>query len=300
MNKIFKKEVVIGLCAILTLALLFFGIDYLKGVNVFKAANYYYATYTNVNGLAVSAPVTVNGFKVGQVREINYEYDNPGHVKVELSLDRQLKVPKGTKALLVTDMLGTATIKLEMSASGDYHTVGDNLIAETPGGLMESVSEDILPSVAAIAPKVDSLISSLNLLVSDPALLSSIKRLDAITANLETSTRALNASIASLPPVMNNVRTLSDNAASISCRLDTFAATLNGAPIDSTIRNLYATTESLRQLTDELNSPNSSLGKLIKDPALYDGVTLIMSDLDSILVDLKRQPKRYIPPIKIF
>ena len=300
MNKIFKKEVVIGLCAILTLALLFFGIDYLKGVNVFKAANYYYATYTNVNGLAVSAPVTVNGFKVGQVREINYEYDNPGHVKVELSLDRQLKVPKGTKALLVTDMLGTATIKLEMSASGDYHTVGDNLIAETPGGLMESVSEDILPSVAAIAPKVDSLISSLNLLVSDPALLSSIKRLDAITANLETSTRALNASIASLPPVMNNVRTLSDNAASISCRLDTFATTLNGAPIDSTIRNLYATTESLRQLTDELNSPNSSLGKLIKDPALYDGVTLIMSDLDSILVDLKRQPKRYIPPIKIF
>lgn len=300
MNKIFKKEVVIGLCAILTLALLFFGIDYLKGINLFKAANYYYATYTNVNGLAVSAPVTVNGFKVGQVREINYEYDNPGHVKVELSLDRQLRVPKGTKALLVADMLGTATIKLEMSTSSQYHTVGDNLIAETPGGLMESVSDEILPSVAAIAPKVDSLISSLNLLVSDPALISSIKRLDAITANLETSTRALNASIATLPPVMNNVRTLSDNAASISCRLDTFAATLNSAPIDSTIHNLNATTESLRQLTDELNSPNSSLGKLIKDPALYDGVTLIMSDLDSILVDLKRQPKRYIPPIKIF
>lgn len=300
MNRIFKKEVVIGLCVILTLALLFFGIDYLKGVNVFKAANYYYATYTNVNGLAVSAPVTVNGFKVGQVREINYEYDNPGHVKVELSLDRQLKVPKGTKALLVSDMLGTASIKLEMSTGRDYHTVGDNLIAETPGGLMESVSDDILPSVAAIAPKVDSLISSLNLLVSDPALLSSIKRLDVITSNLETSTRALNASIAALPPVMNNVRTLSDNAASISCRLDTFATTLNGAPIDSTIRNLYATTESLRQLTDELNSPNSSLGKLIKDPALYDGVTLLIGDLDSILVDLKRQPKRYIPPIKIF
>lgn len=300
MNKIFKKEVAIGLCVIITLALLFFGIDYLKGINLFKAANYYYATYTNVNGLAVSAPVTVNGFKVGQVREINYEYDNPGHVKVELSLDRQLKVPKGTKALLVSDMLGTASIKLEMSTSHDYHTVGDNLAAETPGGLMESVSDELLPSVAAIAPKVDSLITSLNLLVSDPALISSIKRLDAITTNLETSTRALNASIASLPPVMGNVKTLSGNAASISCRLDTFAATLNRAPIDSTINNLYATTESLRQLCDELNSPNSSLGKLIKDPALYDGVTLVLSDLDSILVDLKRQPKRYIPPIKIF
>lgn len=300
MNKILKKEVIIGLCAILTLALLFFGIDYLKGINLFKAANYYYATYTNVNGLAVSAPVTVNGFKVGQVREISYEYENPGHVKVELSLDRQLKVPRGTKALLVTDMLGTATIKLEMGSNPDYHAVGDNLIAETPSGLMESVSDELLPSVAAIAPKVDSLITSLNELVGDPALLSSIKRLDAITANLETSTSLLNRSIAALPPVMSNVRTLSDNAASISCRLDTFAAVLNNAPIDSTLRNLYATTNSLRELSEELNSPNSSLGKLIKDPALYDGVTMVLADLDSILVDLKKQPKRYIPPIKIF
>lgn len=300
MNKVLRKEVIIGVCVILTLALLFFGIDYLKGINVFKAANYYYATYTNVNGLAVSAPVTVNGFKVGQVREINYEYDNPGHVKVELSLDRQLRVPKNTKALLVSDMLGTASIKLEMSSAPDYHSVGDQLIAETPAGLMESVSEELLPSVAAIAPKVDSLITSLNTLVSDPALYSSIKRLDAITANLEASTRLLNKSVAALPPVMGNVRTLSDNAASISCRLDTFAATLNQAPIDSTIQNLYAATNSLRELSEELNSPNSSLGKLIKDPALYDGVTMVLSDLDSILVDLKKQPKRYIPPIKIF
>lgn len=300
MNKVFRKEVIIGVCAILTLALLFFGIDYLKGINVFKAANYYYATYTNVNGLAVSAPVTVNGFKVGQVREINYEYDNPGHVKVELSLDRQLRVPKDTKALLVSDMLGTASIKLEMSSSPDFHSVGDQLIAETPAGLMESVSDELLPSIAAIAPKVDSLITSLNTLVSDPALYSSIKRLDAITAHLEVSTRLLNKSVAALPPVMGNVRTLSDNAASISCRLDTFAATLNRAPIDSTIQNLYAATNSLRELSDELNSPNSSLGKLIKDPALYDGVTMVLSDLDSILVDLKKQPKRYIPPIKIF
>lgn len=300
MNKIFKKEVIIGLCAILTLALLFFGIDYLKGVNLFKAANYYYATYTNVNGLAVSAPVTVNGFKVGQVREINYEYDNPGHVKVELSLDRQLRIPKGTKAILVTDMLGTATIKLDMAANTNYHNVGDNLEAGNPGGLMESVSDELLPTVTAIAPKIDSLITSLNILVSDPALQSSIKRLDAITANLEASTRALNASTSALPQVMNNVKTISDHAASISCNLDTFTTTLNQAPIDSTLQNLNATTESLRQLCEEINSPNSSLGKLIKDPELYDGITLILGDLDSILVDLKRQPKRYIPPIKIF
>ena len=85
MKKFFRKEVVIGLCVIAALAILFFGINFLKGVNLFRAANYYYATYTNVEGLAISAPVTINGYKVGQVREINYQFDNPGHVVVSAS-----------------------------------------------------------------------------------------------------------------------------------------------------------------------------------------------------------------------
>lgn len=81
-----KKEIVIGLCVAIALLALFFGINFLKGVNMFKAANYYYAEYTNVAGLQMSAPITLNGFKVGQVRDLKYQYDNPGHVKVELGL----------------------------------------------------------------------------------------------------------------------------------------------------------------------------------------------------------------------
>ena len=84
MKKKFSKEVVIGATVVLAMLILFFGIEYLKGINVFKAANYYYVSYTNVTGLTVSSPVNVNGFKVGLVRDIKYEYDNPGHVLVEL------------------------------------------------------------------------------------------------------------------------------------------------------------------------------------------------------------------------
>ncbi len=300
MNKIFRKEVIIGLCVVLSLTFLFLGIDYLKGINVFKAANYYYATYTNVNGLAISAPVNLNGFKVGQVREIQYEYDNPGHVKVELSLDRELKVPKGTKALLVTDMLGTASIVLEMASGAAYHEVGDNLIAETPAGMMESITNEVLPSVAAIAPKVDSLMTSLNVLVGDPALLASIQRLNSITQNVEGSTVMLSNSLRSLPPVMNNVKLLSQNVVSITNRVDTLAATVNKVPLDSTVQNLYETSLALKQLAADLNNPNSSLGKLMNSSELHDGISKTVADLDSILVDLKKQPKRYIPSIKVF
>ncbi|MDE6174658.1 MAG: MlaD family protein, partial [Duncaniella sp.] len=121
MKKIRTKEFIIGGSVLLSLLILFFGIDYLKGINIFKSANYYYASYTNVTGLAQSAPVTLNGFKVGLVREISYEYDNPGHVLVELSLDKQLKLPVGTKAAIVTDMLGTSSVELRMAAGKDFY-----------------------------------------------------------------------------------------------------------------------------------------------------------------------------------
>ncbi len=196
MKTIQKKELMIGLTVLITLLILFFGIDYLKGVNVFKAANYYYASYTNVAYLAQSAPVTVNGYKVGLVREINYEYDNPGHIKVELSLDRKLKVPVGTEAVLVTDMLGTSSIELRMGKDTRMHQVGDKLTGVNSSGLMDNVTNDILPSVASALPKIDSLLTAVTAIVSDPALLGAVKRLDAVMANLERSTTALSATMA--------------------------------------------------------------------------------------------------------
>lgn len=117
MKKLFSREIIIGTSVLIALLVLVFGINYLKGVNIFKDSNYYYASYTNVTGLAQSAPITLNGYKVGLVKEIAYEYDNPGHVKVELSLDKKLRLPEGTEAVIVTDMLGTSTIELRMGTS---------------------------------------------------------------------------------------------------------------------------------------------------------------------------------------
>ena len=126
-----KKEIIIGLCVVIALFALFMAINFLKGINVFKAANYYYATYTDAAGLQVSAPVTLNGFKVGQVRDINYQFDDPGHVKVELSLDRALRLPSGTKAVISLDLLGSATVVLKPTSATTYEKVGSTLQGET-------------------------------------------------------------------------------------------------------------------------------------------------------------------------
>lgn len=307
MDKLFSREVKIGASVLIALVALVFGINYLKGVNIFKAANYYYASYTNVTGLAQSAPVTLNGYKVGLVREVAYEYDNPGHVKVELSLDRQLRLPKGTSAAIVTDMLGTSTIELRMGTSPDYIEVGQKLQGIEGGGLMDKVSTELMPTIIQIAPHIDSLVVALTAIASDPALTSSVKRLDVIMANLEKSTAQLDRAMSGMPAIMSNANTtmanvseISANISQVSKALALLSDDLKNMPLDSTLSHLNNITANLDEATEQLNSTNSSLGLLLNDPGLYNNINNSAAHIDSILIDLKKQPKRYIPSIKIF
>ncbi len=307
MNKLFSREVKIGASVLIALLALVFGINYLKGVNIFKASNYYYASYTNVAGLAQSAPVTLNGYKVGLVREVAYEYDNPGHVRVELSLDRQLRLPEGTSAAIVTDMLGTSTIELRMGTSPNYMEVGQKLNAIEGGGLMDKVSTELMPTVMQIAPHIDSLVVALTAIAADPALTSSVKRLDVIMANLEKSTTQLDRAMSTMPAIMGNANTtmanvseISANISQVSKALAVLSEDLKNMPLDSTLTHINNITAHLDEATEQLNSSNSSLGLLLNDPGLYNNLNNSAAHLDSILIDLKKQPKRYIPSIKIF
>lgn len=307
MKKLFSKEIIIGLTVLVALLILFFGIDYLKGINVFKAANYYYVTYTDTKGLAKSAPVTVNGFKVGLVRDIQYEYDNPGHVLVELSLDRKLRVPRGTEAVLATDLLGTASIALKMSSHPDYHDVGDVLKGVQPTGMMDAVSSELMPTVMNIMPHIDSLLVAANRIIASPALAQSVNSLSTVMSNLETSSQLLNKTLAPMPTITNGaVRTMDDvqqiaqNLEQMSRALALLSQELKNAPIDSTLQHINEISANLQTATAALNSTNSSLGLLLHDPSLYHNVNGAAALVDSILIDLRCNPKRYIPSIKIF
>lgn len=299
MKKRFSKELIIGGLVLLALLILVFGINYLKGVNMFKPSNYYFATYTDVAGLAQSAPVTVNGFKVGLVREISYEYDNPGHIKVEMSLDRHLKLPRGTKALLTTDMLGTSSIALEMAPGKDFHNVGDQLIGANASGLMSSVTNDIMPSITAILPKIDSILTSMTTIVSDPALLASVQRLDKIMANIETSSAQLNTTMKAMPRIADDASGLMTDLKTISADLTALSAKLREMPIDSTMNRVNSIAARLNTSMEKLNSKDSSLGLLLNDTGLYNNLNASAASLDSLLKDVKQNPKRYIS-IKVF
>lgn len=294
MKKIFKKEIAIGISAVIALVILYSGIEFLKGINIFKPTNHYYVSYTNVAGLGIASPVTVNGFKVGQVLNIQYEYDNPGHVLVEISLDKELKLPKGTKAVLASDLLGSASIMLDMGTDKSFYEIGEKIDGEIPSGLMDNITNNIMPSLSEIMPKIDSILTSVNLIVGDPAIAASVKRFNDITANLSETTEKLNQFASKLNPAMVNITEFTTDLNEISSDLAIVSEELKSIHFDSTMRSINTTAKNLQSITSSLNSPNSSLGLLLNDTKLYNNLNGAAGSLDSLLIDVKKNPKRYI------
>lgn len=302
MKKFFTKEVTIGLSVIVALVILFFGIDYLKGINIFKPANFYYAYYDNVSGLEVAAPVTIDGYKVGQVREINFSYDKPGKVEVLLALNNKLRLPKDSKAVIESTLLSGAFIKIERGQSAQMLEMGATLPSGVTPDLMASVSNEILPSVGAIIPKIDSLLINLNAITSDPAIYQSLSRFDGITYNLLGASRGLNKTLtADIPLIAGNVNHVVFNLDSMTRNLGNLSWQLKTLPIHTTMENVNRATgnaaemtENLRALSEQLRNPNSTLGLLTSDPELYNRILKVSADVDSLILDIQRNPKRYI------
>ncbi len=277
---------------IIAALVLFFGIEFLKGINLFRPANYYYAYYSNVDGLAVASPVQVNGYKVGQVREIIYDYADPGKIKVMLAMDKKLSIPADSYAEMGQTMLSGAYINLKIGKSAKKLAVGEEIPSGTSNGMMESISNEIMPAISQIMPKIDSLLSNLNTLVADPALLQSIQRLDGITANVLGVTEGLSNTMSrDVPLVVRDARSITHQIDSVSANLLALSKTLKQLPIATTMANVNA---NLSNFATKLNSSTSTLGRLTNDDELYHRLNQVSADIDSLIVDIKRNPKRYI------
>lgn len=284
-----RKEFKIGLAGIAALVILFFGINYLKGINMFKSESYYYVDFTEVNGLALSSPVYTNGFKVGIVRDIQYNFNKPGHITVGLDMDDAIKIPVGSKAELVTEMLGTVKMNLIMNLEENrFINPRDTLEGFANPGIMGKAEKELLPQLETMMPKLDSILSSLNKLISDPALGNTIKNAEKLTASLnETSNHLQSLMSKDIPQLTGNVTAITEDLKIISGNLKeiNYAETVN--KIDETLKNVYA-------LTDKLNRKDNTIGLLFNDTELYNNLNKTSENAASLLQDLKEHPKRYV------
>ena len=283
-----KKEVKIGFIGIAAIALLFFGINYLKGVRMFQASSYYYVEFTDIKGLAVSSPVFDSGYKIGLVRDIQYNHANPGHVVVEVELDNDMKIPTHSQGELVTDMLGTVKMNLILNLSSkESYQPGDTLPGKVNNGLM-GVAEGIMPKVEQLMPKMDSILHSLNQLLANPALSATLENTEKLTANLNATTRQLNQLMQNdLPLLTNRMVTIAENVTVIS-------ENLKGIDYAGTMQKIDSTLYNVQTLTNKLNNKDNTVGLLLNDPTLYNNLSATTANAASLLEDLKAHPKRYV------
>lgn len=289
--KYFTKEVKIALVAIAGVVVLFFGMNFLKGLNIFSSEDNYYVQFSDITGLSSSSPVYADGFKVGVVKDIIYDYTHTEGSKVLIGVDKQLRIPQGSSAEIVSDMLGNVKVNL-LLANNPRDKVA-------PGGLIKGMIndgamgklQDMVPAVEKMLPKLDSIMTSLNAILADPAIRQSLHNVQTITDNLTTSTAQLNTLMAGLnknvPGMMAKANNVLDNT-------ETLTANLAAVDVASTMRQVDQTIANVQQLTAKLNSKEGSLGLLMNDTQLYDNLNSTMRNADSLVIDLRQHPKRYV------
>lgn len=289
--KYFTKEVKIALVAIAGVVVLFFGMNFLKGLNIFSSEDNYYVQFSDITGLSSSSPVYADGFKVGVVKDIIYDYSHTEGSKVLIGVDKQLRIPQGSSAEIVSDMLGNVKVNL-LLANNPREKVA-------PGGLIKGMIndgamgklQDMVPAVEKMLPKLDSIMTSLNAILADPAIRQSLHNVQTITGNLTTSTAQLNTLMAGLnknvPGMMAKANNVLDNT-------ETLTANLAAVDVASTMRQVDQTIANVQQLTAKLNSKEGSLGLLMNDTQLYDNLNSTMRNADSLVIDLRQHPKRYV------
>lgn len=285
------KEIKIALVAIVGILVMYFGIIFLKGMNLFSTNNAYYMTFDDIQGLGASTPIYADGYKVGTVDGLEYDYKENGPIKVKVDINKDLRIPQGSKAEIVKDLMGNLQVNLLLANNPRERVEPGGIIPGAVNGGMMDKAANLVPVVEKMLPKLDSILTSVNALLADPALAASLHNVETITSNLTVSTRELNTLMAGLnkqvPGMIGKANGVLDNT-------NRLTANLASLDVQGTLNKVNQTLESAHQFTEKLNSNQGSLGLLMNDTKLYDNLTSTMSHADSLVIDLKAHPKRYV------
>lgn len=286
--KYITKEVRIGIAGIAALCILVYGINYLKGIHLFKPTSYFYVKFENVNGLTKSSPVFADGYSVGIVRNLYYDYTHPGNVVAEIDVDPDLRIPKGSTAELAAEMLGGVRMNLLLTNNPrEKYEIGDTIPGNLNNGMLEQVS-NLMPQIEKMLPKLDSILTSLNTVLGDPAIPATLHNVQNLTASMANTSRQLEKVMNNdIPQLTGKLNTIGDNFATISSNLKEIDYAAAMQRVDSTLANV-------KMITDKLTQKDNTVGLLLNDPALYNNLSSTAANAASLLEDLKSHPKRYV------
>lgn len=286
-----RNEIKIALVAVAGIVALFIGMNFLKGTNLFTGSKTYYFAFDDISGLTKSSPIYASGYQVGLVKDIIFDYSHKNKTKVIAEMDKQMEIPTGTTAFISSDVLGNIKVTLNIAPNkGEFIQEGGLIPGSIDQGAMGEVMSMILP-VKQMLPKLDSILLSLNQLLADPAIASSVHNVQDMTANLTKTSRELNSVVAKLnreiPGVVTKTNRILDHS-------ETFTANLSQVDVATTMRKVDEAMADVKAVTAKINSNEGTLGLLMRDPSLYNQINTTVRSADSLMVNIRQHPKRYV------
>jgi len=301
-----SNETKIGALTAIAITILILGYSFLRGDDIFSSSNKFYAIYKSVDGLSVSKPVLVNGFQIGRISKMKLLPD--GRTIVQFKIERQYNVPSNTLAKLVsTDLLGSKAIVFEYGNSNTNAEDNDTLRADIQGSLAESLQPIQMKAQNLIA-KLDSSLGSINKILNpnfqknvDRSFLSianSLQTLEGTTKKIDALISSqndhINGIMANTETVSTNLKTSSEHISGITANFDKVSNDIANSNIKQTLDNANKAMADLQATISKINANQGTMGMLLNDDKLYNNLKNASKSLDSLFIDIKAHPKRYV------
>lgn len=302
----------LGFLILISIGILIWGLNFLKGVDFFNTNKTYFARYDHVDGLLKSSAVNVNGLQVGQVKDIRFSDRNDGSLIVSFTLAGDFRIPKGSEARIISsDIMGTRSIKLVVNPNNEFYEANDTIASSIEGDLKEQVSMQVLPlknKAEQLLASLDSAITVITYVFNPEArknLSESFARVNQTILNLEQATEQLKLLLENergdIEGILKNVNTVSGSLAgssgdikAIAANLATITDSLAAVDLKTMMTDLAEASSGINSIVSKVNSKEGSTGLLINDPELYHNLTQASLSLDYLLKDLRNNPKRYV------
>ena len=296
----FSKELKIGVFVVVVLTASFFLINYLRGEDIMNREIEFVSQYDNVEGLVASAPVFIKGYKAGKVSEVVYQPES-GNFKVTCSIKKEFAIPEDSRmTIYAVDIMGGKGVRIDLGSSDDMAKDGDLLQPAFEPGLMDGLSAGIGPLLDKVNHTLDSLgvtVSGVNRVLSEKNT-ASISRTVAhlertmadvsqVVANVEGKSKELDQFVDALSAFAGKLDGLAAKVDTTMTGVKDFVGTLNESDIDSLV-------VSVRELLENINDPNGTIGKLLNDGSVYDSVDSLLNDVDTLVRKIQENPKKYI------
>ncbi len=302
----------IGILVIISLTLLIWGINFLKGRDIFRTEEVFYARYKNVGGLTATTLVTLNGLKIGYVREIYFAEDRSGDLMVKIAIHNDFPLPVGTTAEIAsTDLLGSKVVKLNLGHSEQLLQANDTLNTQMAADIIQQVNAQIEPikvKAERMIENLDSIVVAISKILNNQSqrdLTESIHQINLTMTNLEKISGNVNdvvsdqkknlaSTISNLSETTENLKSNSGKLGRIMDNFSTFSDSLTQLELNRTVDQLNGSLSNLQVILSKIDTANGSLGLLVNDRRLYQNLSSSTENLNRVLVDFRMNPKRYV------